>query len=119
MCTGKSRGQGCGVLSPGLSPAGDLTINNLLELHIDFHLCSLTPPKLRLHIREVRMASTFKKKIVVAGGNGFLGSRICKSAVARGWDVTSVRHVPFPRLYLTIYSSPDSLLLLFWVLISM
>ncbi|MCJ1384705.1 hypothetical protein MMC17_007823 [Xylographa soralifera] len=31
-----------------------------------------------------------KKKIVVAGGNGFLGSRICKSAAARGWDVVSL-----------------------------
>ncbi|KAL2064652.1 hypothetical protein VTL71DRAFT_3790 [Oculimacula yallundae] len=30
------------------------------------------------------------KKLVVCGGNGFLGSRICKSAVARGWDVTSI-----------------------------
>merc|ERR1712225_209241 len=29
-------------------------------------------------------------KLVVCGGNGFLGSRICKSAVARGWDVTSI-----------------------------
>jgi nucleoside-diphosphate-sugar epimerase len=34
---------------------------------------------------------TTVKKIVVCGGNGFLGSRICKSAVARGWDVTSIR----------------------------
>lgn len=33
------------------------------------------------------------KRIVVCGGNGFLGSRICKSAVARGWDVTSIRYV--------------------------
>jgi hypothetical protein len=32
------------------------------------------------------------KKLVVCGGNGFLGSRICKSAVARGWDVTSIRY---------------------------
>ncbi|OJD28066.1 hypothetical protein ACJ73_00522 [Blastomyces percursus] len=33
------------------------------------------------------------KRIVVAGGSGFLGSRICKSAVARGWDVVSLsRH---------------------------
>jgi hypothetical protein len=32
------------------------------------------------------------KKIVVCGGNGFLGSRICKSAVERGWDVTSIRY---------------------------
>ncbi|KAI9640503.1 hypothetical protein NHQ30_011249 [Ciborinia camelliae] len=30
------------------------------------------------------------KKLVVCGGNGFLGSRICKSAVARGWNVTSI-----------------------------
>ncbi|KAJ9158449.1 NAD(P)-binding protein [Coniochaeta hoffmannii] len=30
------------------------------------------------------------KKLVVCGGNGFLGSRICKFAVARGWDVTSI-----------------------------
>ncbi|MBE3048422.1 hypothetical protein IMZ48_39140, partial [Candidatus Bathyarchaeota archaeon] len=38
------------------------------------------------------------KKLVVCGGNGFLGSRICKYAVARGWDVTSIRqaspHLP-------------------------
>lgn len=33
------------------------------------------------------------KRIVICGGNGFLGSRICKSAVARGWDVTSIRFV--------------------------
>ncbi|OJD10649.1 hypothetical protein AJ78_08397 [Emergomyces pasteurianus Ep9510] len=33
------------------------------------------------------------KRIVVAGGSGFLGSRICKSAVARGWNVVSLsRH---------------------------
>lgn len=31
-----------------------------------------------------------KKKLLVFGGNGFLGSRICKAAVARDWDVTSV-----------------------------
>ncbi|ERF74961.1 hypothetical protein EPUS_05169 [Endocarpon pusillum Z07020] len=36
------------------------------------------------------MTTNVKKSIVVAGGNGFLGSRICKSAVARGWDVTSI-----------------------------
>jgi FlaA1/EpsC-like NDP-sugar epimerase len=36
-------------------------------------------------------SSAAKKKLVVAGGTGFLGSRICKSAVARGWDVTSIR----------------------------
>ena len=33
------------------------------------------------------------KKLVVCGGNGFLGSRICKFAVARGWDVTSIRYI--------------------------
>ena len=38
-----------------------------------------------------------KTKIVVCGGNGFLGSRICKAAVARDWDVTSIRSgVPPP-----------------------
>ncbi|GAB7357311.1 hypothetical protein MBLNU459_g8273t1 [Dothideomycetes sp. NU459] len=36
------------------------------------------------------MASAVKKKIVVCGGNGFLGSRICKAATARGWDVVSI-----------------------------
>jgi hypothetical protein len=40
---------------------------------------------------QSRGKMTTVKKIVVCGGNGFLGSRICKSAVARGWDVTSVR----------------------------
>jgi uncharacterized protein YbjT (DUF2867 family) len=33
------------------------------------------------------------KRLVICGGNGFLGSRICKSAVARGWDVTSIRYM--------------------------
>ncbi|RDW65537.1 NAD(P)-binding protein-14 [Coleophoma crateriformis] len=38
------------------------------------------------------MAST--KRLVVCGGNGFLGSRICRSAVARGWEVTSISISP-------------------------
>ncbi|CAI4211523.1 unnamed protein product [Parascedosporium putredinis] len=37
------------------------------------------------------------KRLVVAGGNGFLGSRICKFAVARGWDVTSISRSGEPR----------------------
>jgi hypothetical protein len=82
------------MLSPELSPAGEVTTQTIYS---SFTATSTSGPsqlpKLRLHTREVRMASTVKKKIVVAGGNGFLGSRICKSAVARGWDVTSVRHV--------------------------
>lgn len=37
------------------------------------------------------MATTAaKKKLVVCGGNGFLGSRICNAAVARDWDVVSI-----------------------------
>jgi uncharacterized protein YbjT (DUF2867 family) len=44
--------------------------------------------------KESNMAQAVKKRLVVAGGNGFLGSRICKSAVARGWDVTSIRQAP-------------------------
>ncbi|KAH9826558.1 NAD(P)H-binding [Teratosphaeria destructans] len=35
-------------------------------------------------------ATAAKKKLVVCGGNGFLGSRICKTAVARDWEVTSI-----------------------------
>ncbi|KAM7221422.1 NAD dependent epimerase/ dehydratase [Rhypophila decipiens] len=30
------------------------------------------------------------KRLVVFGGSGFLGSRICQAAVNRGWDVTSI-----------------------------
>jgi len=36
-----------------------------------------------------------KKKLVICGGNGFLGSRICKAAVARDWEVTSIRWVSY------------------------
>jgi hypothetical protein len=56
------------------------------------------------------MAEAVKKKLVVCGGNGFLGmmafdnclylginillgSRICKSAVSRGWHVVSIRYI--------------------------
>ncbi|KAK4169477.1 isoflavone reductase IRL [Cladorrhinum sp. PSN259] len=41
--------------------------------------------------------STAAKRIVVFGGNGFLGSRICKAAVARNWDVTSVSRSGTPH----------------------
>ncbi|KAJ5776034.1 uncharacterized protein N7511_001045 [Penicillium nucicola] len=37
------------------------------------------------------------KTLVVAGGSGFLGSRICKSAAARGWTVTSLSRSGEPR----------------------
>ncbi|KAK8115064.1 nad dependent epimerase dehydratase family protein [Apiospora kogelbergensis] len=37
------------------------------------------------------------KRIIVCGGNGFLGSRICKYAVARGWDVTSISRSGEPK----------------------
>ncbi|KAL7626253.1 hypothetical protein AAE478_003023 [Parahypoxylon ruwenzoriense] len=37
------------------------------------------------------------KKLIVCGGNGFLGSRICKYAVARGWDVTSISRSGEPK----------------------
>ncbi|KAK3295886.1 uncharacterized protein B0H64DRAFT_158134 [Chaetomium fimeti] len=45
------------------------------------------------------------KRIVVFGGNGFLGSRICRAAVARNWDVTSVSRSGRPN-WLSITSSP-------------
>ncbi|KAJ6128434.1 hypothetical protein N7471_009651 [Penicillium samsonianum] len=37
------------------------------------------------------------KRLVVAGGSGFLGSRICKAATARGWIVTSLSRSGEPR----------------------
>ncbi|XXH04722.1 NuA4 histone H4 acetyltransferase complex and the SWR1 complex subunit [Hypoxylon texense] len=37
------------------------------------------------------------KRLIVCGGNGFLGSRICKYAVARGWDVTSISRSGEPK----------------------
>ncbi|KAH8591804.1 hypothetical protein B0O99DRAFT_631699 [Bisporella sp. PMI_857] len=44
------------------------------------------------------------KRLVVCGGSGFLGSRICKSAVARGWEVTSISRSGEPQ-WKTITSS--------------
>ncbi|KAK3375240.1 hypothetical protein B0H63DRAFT_272719 [Podospora didyma] len=41
--------------------------------------------------------SAAAKKIVVCGGTGFLGSRICRAAVSRGWDVTSLSRSGEPR----------------------
>ncbi|EAL89807.2 hypothetical protein KXW98_008925 [Aspergillus fumigatus] len=46
------------------------------------------------------------KRVVVAGGNGFLGTRICKSAVNRGWSVTSLSRSGEPR-WDTVTSSHD------------
>ncbi|KAF2139188.1 uncharacterized protein K452DRAFT_328475 [Aplosporella prunicola CBS 121167] len=51
------------------------------------------------------MASA-SKKIVVCGGNGFLGTRICKAAVARGWSVTSISRSGAPT-WSAVSSSPD------------
>ncbi|GAM82745.1 hypothetical protein ANO11243_007310 [Dothideomycetidae sp. 11243] len=42
-------------------------------------------------------ATTVPKRIVVCGGNGFLGSRICKAATARGWEVTSISRSGEPK----------------------
>ncbi|CAK7272525.1 hypothetical protein SEPCBS119000_005170 [Sporothrix epigloea] len=41
--------------------------------------------------------ATAAKKLVVFGGNGFLGSRICKFGVQRGWEVTSISRSGVPR----------------------
>ncbi|KAK3995988.1 isoflavone reductase IRL [Cladorrhinum sp. PSN332] len=46
------------------------------------------------------------KRIIVFGGNGFLGSRICKAAVARNWDVTSVSRSGAPH-WSSVSSSPS------------
>ncbi|RMJ25374.1 hypothetical protein PHISP_03770 [Aspergillus sp. HF37] len=46
------------------------------------------------------------RKLVVAGGNGFLGSRICRSAVSRGWAVTSLSRSGEPR-WDTVTGTPD------------
>ncbi|KAI0128663.1 NAD dependent epimerase/dehydratase [Xylariales sp. AK1849] len=43
------------------------------------------------------MSAAATKRLVVCGGNGFLGSRICKYAVARGWDVTSISRSGEPK----------------------
>ncbi|KAF1966688.1 NAD(P)-binding protein [Bimuria novae-zelandiae CBS 107.79] len=43
------------------------------------------------------MASAAKKKLVVCGGNGFLGSRICRAATQRGWSVTSISRSGAPN----------------------
>ncbi|KAI9891738.1 MAG: hypothetical protein M1814_002488 [Vezdaea aestivalis] len=53
------------------------------------------------------MASAVKKKLVVCGGNGFLGSRICKYGVGRGWDVTSISRSGEPS-WIAVTSSNDS-----------
>ncbi|PSN72467.1 NAD(P)-binding protein [Corynespora cassiicola Philippines] len=52
------------------------------------------------------MAQAVKKKLVVCGGNGFLGSRICKAAANRGWTVTSISRSGDPN-WSSISSSPN------------
>jgi len=47
-----------------------------------------------------------KKRIVVCGGNGFLGSRICKAAVGRGWEVTSISRSGEP-VWSSVTSTPE------------
>ncbi|KJZ72177.1 hypothetical protein HIM_08442 [Hirsutella minnesotensis 3608] len=46
------------------------------------------------------------KRLVVCGGSGFLGSRICKYAVVRGWDVISISRSGKPK-WENISSSPN------------
>lgn len=49
------------------------------------------------------------KRIVVCGGNGFLGSRICKAAVSKGWDVTSISRSGEPKWqHVSSSASPPS-----------
>ncbi|KAI8931323.1 hypothetical protein NX059_011664 [Plenodomus lindquistii] len=51
-------------------------------------------------------AAVAKKKLVVCGGNGFLGSRICKAAAHRGWSVTSISRSGTPH-WSSVSSSPN------------
>lgn len=37
--------------------------------------------------------------LLVVGGNGFLGSAICKGAVAKGWNVASIRYLSTTHTY--------------------
>ncbi|CEJ54603.1 Putative Function: eryBIV of S. erythrae is involved in erythromycin biosynthesis [Penicillium brasilianum] len=46
------------------------------------------------------------KRLVVAGGSGFLGSRICRAAAARGWEVTSLSRSGEPH-WDTVTSSKE------------
>ncbi|EJT73169.1 NAD dependent epimerase/dehydratase [Gaeumannomyces tritici R3-111a-1] len=52
------------------------------------------------------MSTTAAKRLVVCGGNGFVGSRICKHAVTRGWDVTSISRSGEPH-WASVTSSPS------------
>ncbi|OAL43749.1 NAD(P)-binding protein [Pyrenochaeta sp. DS3sAY3a] len=52
------------------------------------------------------MASAAKKKLVVCGGNGFLGTRICKAAANRGWSVTSISRSGTPH-WSSVSASPN------------
>ncbi|PFH58404.1 hypothetical protein XA68_13721 [Ophiocordyceps unilateralis] len=47
------------------------------------------------------------KRLVVCGGGGFLGTRICKHAVSRGWDVISISRSGTPN-WPTVTGSPDT-----------
>jgi len=47
-----------------------------------------------------------QKKLVVCGGNGFLGSRICRAAAHRGWSVISISRSGTPQ-WSSVTSSPD------------
>ncbi|KAF2655649.1 NAD(P)-binding protein [Lophiostoma macrostomum CBS 122681] len=53
------------------------------------------------------MAQAAKKKLVICGGTGFLGSRICKAAAHRGWAVTSISRSGDPN-WSSISSSPNA-----------
>lgn len=44
----------------------------------------------KLHNIMSTSTTAVKKKLLVFGGNGFLGSRICKAASTHNWDVVSV-----------------------------
>lgn len=79
----------------------DVKIDEILHVHVCIWILELQEPKSPFRFRHriftaqnrsiMSATSAAKKKLVVCGGNGFLGSRICKAAVARDWDVTSIR----------------------------
>jgi nucleoside-diphosphate-sugar epimerase len=43
----------------------------------------------------IKMADAAVKKLVVLGGTGFVGRRICARALQAGWRVTSLSYVKF------------------------
>ncbi|KAK3276243.1 hypothetical protein CYMTET_15673 [Cymbomonas tetramitiformis] len=105
-CARRAKGQGSGLLKHNRHSEEKPWRKSSSEIHNSFNGVELSrthSPKKTFHHRWRALApkcaasQSPKKKILVLGGTGFVGSKICELAIKEGYEVVSISRRGAPR----------------------